>query len=153
MLCVIIRVKERQMTKMIIRTYNELKNLQTFEERFNYLKLGGIVGDSTFGFDRYLGQDFYKSREWRLLRDYIIVRDDGCDLGIPERPIFDQIYIHHMNPIGKEDILNQTEFLLNPKFLICTSLNTHNAIHYGDASLLPVPYTERYRNDTIPWKL
>lgn len=137
---------------MIIRTYSELITLSSFEERYRYLKLDGSVGKETFGFDRYLNQDFYRSKEWKHIRDEIIVRDCGCDLGIIDREIPTRIYIHHMNPISVKDITNATEFLLNPEYLICTSHSTHNAIHYGDESLLVIAPVERRKNDTCPWK-
>ena len=137
---------------MIIRTYSELITLSSFEERYRYLKLDGSVGKETFGFDRYLNQDFYRSKEWKHIRDEIIVRDCGCDLGIIDREIPTRIYIHHMNPISVKDIINATEFLLNPDYLICTSHSTHNAIHYGDESLLVIAPIERRKNDTCPWK-
>lgn len=137
---------------MIIRTYSELITLPSFEERYRYLKLDGSVGKETFGFDRYLNQDFYRSKEWKHIRDEIIVRDFGCDLGIRDREIPTRIYIHHMNPISVKDITNATEFLLNPDYLICTSHSTHNAIHYGDESLLVIAPVERRKNDTCPWK-
>lgn len=137
----------------IIRTYSELIKLPTFKERFEYLKLGGVIGEETFGFDRYLNQVFYKSREWKKLRNDIIIRDNGCDLAMPDREIIDQtILIHHMNPITKEDILNMTEFVLNPEYLICTILNTHNAIHYGNSDLLYQEPIVRYKNDMCPWR-
>ena len=137
---------------MIIRTYSELITLPSFEERYRYLKLGGSVGKETFGFDRYLNQDFYRSKEWKHIRDEIIVRDCGCDLGISDREIPTRIYIHHMNPISVKDITNATEFLLNPEYLICASHSTHNAIHYGDESLLVVAPVERRKNDMCPWR-
>lgn len=137
----------------IIRTYSELIKLPTFKERFEYLKLGGVIGEETFGFDRYLNQVFYKSREWKKLRNDIIVRDNGCDLAMPDHEIIDQtILIHHMNPLTKEDILNMTEFVLNPEYLICTILNTHNAIHYGNSDLLYQEPIIRYKNDMCPWR-
>lgn len=137
----------------IIRTYSELIKLPTFKERFEYLKLGGVIGEETFGFDRYLNQVFYKSREWKKLRNDIIIRDNGCDLAMPDREIIDQtILIHHMNPLTKEDILNMTEFVLNPEYLICTILNTHNAIHYGNSNLLYQEPIIRYKNDMCPWR-
>lgn len=135
-----------------IRTYSELMSLDTFIERFRYLKLGGRVGEETFGMDRYLNQQFYKSREWRTIRDAVILRDGACDLGIPDREIPNRIIIHHMNPITKYDVLNQTDYLLNPEFLICTIKTTHDAIHYGDESLLFQEPIERRPNDTCPWK-
>lgn len=142
------------MTTKIIRTYSELKELKTFEERFKYLKLGGVVGVETFGFDRYFNQKFYTTTEWKQLRNYIIVRDLGCDLGCEDHEIFGQrIIIHHMNPIDLEDIEKKSDFLLNPEFLITTIHSTHNAIHYGDESLIITAPIERRRNDTCPWKL
>ena len=137
----------------IIRTYSELMKLQTFEERYEYLKLDGKVGEDTFGFDRYLNQIFYKSPEWLKLRNDVIVRDRGCDLGILDREIRgERIIIHHMNPITKEDILNRREFLLNPEYLITTIDNTHKAIHYGDSNLLYKDPIVRSKNDTCPWR-
>lgn len=142
------------MTTKIIRTYSELKELKTFEERFKYLKLGGVVGVETFGFDRYFNQKFYLTREWKQIRNHVIVRDLGCDLGCEDHEIFGQrIVIHHMNPIDLEDIEKKTDFLLNPEFLITTIHSTHNAIHYGDESLIITAPIERRRNDTCPWKL
>lgn len=142
------------MTTKIIRTYSELKELKTFEERFKYLKLGGVVGVETFGFDRYFNQKFYTTTEWKQLRNHIIVRDLGCDLGCEDHEIFGQrIIIHHMNPIDLEDIKKKSDFLLNPEFLITTIHSTHNAIHYGDESLIITAPIERRRNDTCPWKL
>lgn len=140
------------MSTTIIRTYSELIKLPTFEERFRYLKLDGRVGEETFGFDRYLNQSFYTSREWRLLRDKIIVRDNGCDLGIPDREIAGKILIHHMNPITVEDIIKRSDFLLNPEYLICTYKNTHDAIHYSDENILYKAPVERRPNDTCPWR-
>ena len=141
------------MTTKIIRTYSELKELKTFEERFKYLKLGGVVGAETFGFDRYFNQKFYTTTEWKQLRNHIIVRDLGCDLGCEDHEIFGQrIIIHHMNPIDLEDIEKKSDFLLNPEFLITTIHSTHNAIHYGDESLIITAPIERRRNDTCPWK-
>lgn len=137
----------------IIRTYSELITLPTFEERYRYLRLGGRVGEDTFGFDRYLNQIFYTSNEWRDVRDFVIVRDGGCDLGMPDREIFGKILVHHMNPIRQEDILRRSKWLLDPEYLICTIKNTHDAIHYGDESLLILAPTERTKNDTCPWRL
>lgn len=138
---------------MIIRTYSELVTLPTFEERFNYLKLDGKVGEETFGFDRYLNQQFYKNDpEWKEVRRYVIIRDNGCDLGIPGREIQKRILIHHMNPITKDDILRRSKFLLDPEYLISTVKNTHDAIHYGDESLLVLDPIVRCKNDTCPWK-
>lgn len=137
----------------MLRTYSELCQLQTYKERFEYLQLAdGRVGEDTFGFDRYLNQQFYRSREWKRLRDELIIRDNGCDLGIEGYNIYGRIIIHHMNPITRDDILNQTDYLMNPEFLICTTHNTHNAIHYGDESLLILDPIERTKNDTCPWK-
>lgn len=137
---------------MIIRTYSELITLSTFEERYRYLQLNGKVGEETFGFDRYLNQIFYKSKEWLRIRDHVITRDNGCDLGIEDRDIFGRILIHHMNPITVDDILKRSDFLLNPDYLICTSKNTHDAIHYSDESLLFAGLIERTKNDTCPWR-
>lgn len=136
-----------------IRTYSELIKLNTFEERFRYLQIGGRVGEETFGFDRYLNQIFYKSDEWLRVRDEVIVRDNGCDLGIAGHKIYGRILVHHMNPIRIEDILNRSEFLLNPEYLISTVKLTHDAIHYGDESLLIRAPIQRYKNDTCPWRL
>ena len=140
------------MNRSIIRTYSELITLPTFEERFKYLELGGKVGEETFGFDRYLNQVFYNSDEWKDIRDFVIVRDNGCDLGIPDREIQGRILVHHMNPISKEDILKRSKFLLDPEFLICTIKNTHDAIHYGDESLLITAPIIRTKKDTCPWR-
>lgn len=137
----------------IIRTYSELITLPTFEERFNYLKLKGQVGKDTFGFDRWLNQIFYRDPEWKSVRDYVIVRDNGCDLGIDGYEINGRILVHHMNPISKEDILERSKYLLDPEFLISTVHNTHNAIHYGDEDLLIKSPIERTKNDTCPWKV
>lgn len=136
-----------------IRTYSELITLPTFEERFTYLKLDGIVGVDTFGFDRIFNQQFYRSKEWKRVRDSIIFRDNGCDLGIEGRDIQGQrIIIHHMNPISLNDITKATDYLMNPEYLITTIHNTHNAIHYGDSNLLTTAPIERSRFDTCPWK-
>lgn len=149
------------------KCYTELAKLKTFEERFEYLKLNGRIGDATFGYGRYLNQVFYKSKEWQAIRDYVIVRDNGCDLGISDRIIsYDSytdkngrfrktgaIYIHHMNPLSIHDIENETANLKDPEFLICCSFNTHQAIHYGDKNLLLLDFVERKPNDTCPWKL
>lgn len=137
---------------MSIKTYSELITLPTFEERFEYLKIGGKVGVDTFGFDRYLNQIFYRSDEWKSIRDEVIIRDNGCDLGIEGREIHSRIIVHHMNPITKDDILNRSDFLLNPEFLICTIKLTHDAIHYGDSSILFTEPVIRTKNDTCPWK-
>lgn len=140
------------MTTTGIKTYSELIEFPTFEERFRYLRLKGRVGKDTFGFDRYLNQRFYRSAEWRRIRDLVIVRDNGCDLGMIDRMIPGKILIHHMNPITERDILNMTDALMNPEFLICVSHQTHNAIHYGDEDLLIPTIIERTPNDTCPWK-
>ena len=137
---------------MSIKTYSELYKLTNFEERYNYLRLNGFVGKETFGFDRYINQVFYKSSKWRSIRDFVIVRDNGCDLGIEGQEIHGRIIIHHMNPITIQDITQQTEFLLDPEFLISTFHETHNAIHYGDTNLLIKEPVERKRNDTCPWR-
>ena len=136
----------------MIRTYTELSKLTTFKDRYRYLQLNGAVGQDTFGFDRYLNQGFYKSKEWKSIRDQVIVRDNGCDLGVEGYDIHARIYIHHMNPILPKDIIDQTEFLLDPEYLICVTHNTHNAIHYGDESLLVTEPVVRTPNDTCPWK-
>ena len=135
-----------------LKCYSELVKLNTFEERFQYLSLNGSVGKDTFGYDRYLNQKFYKSNIWKRIRRDVIIRDNGCDLGIPGRELDNGIYIHHMNPVTREDILNQTDLLLNPEFLICVSDITHNAIHYGDGGKLFLDPLERRKNDTCPWK-
>lgn len=137
---------------MSIRTYSELITLPTFIERYRYLKLSGRVGKDTFGFDRYLNQIFYQSKEWKSIRDYVITRDNGCDLGIVGHEIYGRILIHHINPITADDILKRSDFLLNPEYLICTIKNTHDAIHYSDESLLITDPIERSMNDTCPWK-
>lgn len=138
--------------KKIIRTYSELIRLPTFEERFEYLRLDGLVGKDTFGFDRYLNQLFYESNEWKAIRNYIITRDGGCDLAIPELEITGRIYIHHINPLTKNDILDKTDYLLNPEYLICASYDTHQAIHYGNEDRLPRGPITRIKNDTCPWR-
>lgn len=137
---------------MKIRTYSELKQLETFKERLEYLRLNGNVGEDTFGFDRYFNQKFYRSKEWKELRNYIIARDHGCDLGIDERPIFERILIHHMNPISVKDISEASDFLLNPEYLICVTHDTHNALHYGTKKKDEDLPLERSKNDTTPWR-
>lgn len=135
-----------------MRTYSELMKLPTFEERFEYLKLDGAIGRETFGFDRYLNQKFYRSKEWKDLRREIIIRDNGCDLAIPDREIFGKIIVHHMNPIVVEDI-EDFDYILDPEYLITTFIQTHNAIHYGDESILaPSSIVERSKNDTCLWR-
>ena len=140
------------MNTTTIRTYSQLKQLQAFEERYDYLKLGGVVGEDTFGFDRYLNQNFYRSREWKHVRDEVIMRDNGCDLGVDGHEIRGKILIHHMNPITSEDIHRVSDYLLNPEYLICVAHRTHNAIHYGDESLIVTSPIERTQNDTCPWR-
>lgn len=136
-----------------IKTYSELITFETFEERYEYLRLDGVVGEETFGFDRYLNQEFYqRSQEWKRIRDFVIIRDQGCDLGIDGREIRGKIIVHHMNPITKDDLLNRTPFLLDPEYLICTLKSTHDAIHYGDENLLMKGPIERKPNDTCPWR-
>lgn len=135
-----------------IKTYSELILLPTFKERFEYLRLDGRVGEDTFGFDRYLNQLFYRSHEWRKIRDYVIVRDNACDLGIDGYDIYERVLIHHMNPVKSRDIIERTELLLNPEYLICTTHNTHNAIHYGDENLIAKGPVVRTKHDTCPWK-
>jgi hypothetical protein len=136
----------------MIKTYRELRRLRTFEERFDYLRIGGVVGRETFGFARYLNQTFYLSSEWKHTRRDIIVRDNGCDLGIHDREIFDRIIVHHMNSITIEDIEQSRDCIFDPDNLICTSHSTSNAIHYGDKSLLTNLPQERQKGDTRLWK-
>ena len=135
-----------------IRNIFDLQKLKTFEERFDYLKCGGTVGLETFGYDRWLNQRFYRSRSWRNAKDQVIIRDNGCDLGVPGYEIQGRIYIHHMNPITRDDIIDENPDILNPKFLICVSFETHQALHYGDISLVPdYVLTERLPGDTTLW--
>lgn len=136
----------------MIRTYSELSTITRFKDRFRYLKLDGAVGEATFGFDRYLNQLFYRSQRWRKIRDEVIVRDCGCDLGIEGYEIYKYAMIHHMNPITAKDIQDESEYLLNPEYLITTTQRTHNAIHYGDEDLLFTMPVERTQNDTCPWR-
>ena len=135
-----------------IKTYSELITIPTFEERFEYLKLDGQVGVETFGFNRYLNQAFYKSDEWLSIRDYVITRDNGCDLGMEGYEIYGRILIHHINPITKDDIIQRSRNLLDPENLITTVKRTHDAIHYGDSNLLMKAPIERRKNDTCPWR-
>lgn len=136
-----------------IRRYSELSQLNSFEERYEYLRLDGEVGLDTFGFDRYMNQQFYRSKEWKDIRDKVIVRDNGCDLGVPGNEITGKIYIHHMNPLTPNDIEISSENLLNPEYLICVSHSTHNAIHYGNNTFLDKnKIAERTSGDTCPWK-
>lgn len=138
---------------MWIKSYSELSQLETFEERFEYLRLDGIVGKDTFGFDRIFNQKFYRSEEWKQVRDFVIVRDNGCDLGIEGHETYgNRIIIHHMNPISIDDIRHSTRNLLDPEYLITTIHRTHNAIHYGDEDQLIKAPIERVRNDTCPWR-
>lgn len=137
---------------LMIRTYSDLSKLSTFEERFQYLKLGGSVGEATFGFDRYLNQVFYNSKMWKRVRDEVIFRDKGCDLGVEGYEIYGRATIHHMNPITVQDIENESKFLMDPEYLITTIHSTHNAIHYGDENLLMAGLVERTKNDTCPWR-
>jgi len=134
-----------------LRTYSELKQYETFEERYYYLRLGGIVGESTFGFDRWINQGFYTSREWKQARSVVILRDHGCDLGVFGYEIFEGLLVHHMNPLSLDDIQAGKELLIDPEFLITTTRQTHNAIHYGDSSQLPRVYVERKAGDTKLW--
>lgn len=138
--------------KMSIRTYTELSTIPTFKERYEYLKLDGRIGDETFGFDRYLNQVFYRSKEWAQIRRDVIIRDNGCDLGMAGYEIRGKILIHHMNPITPKDIVQRADILLNPEYLITTVLSTHNAIHYGDETLLITTPIERTKYDTCPWR-
>lgn len=135
----------------MIRTYNELSRLETFEERFKYLDLRGVVGNATFGYDRYLNQLLYHSKEWRRTRDDLIVRDEACDLGILDRDIYDRIIIHHLNPITIENVENGDDCVYDPNNLICTSHNTHNAMHFGSEKLLIQLPKTRLKGDTGLW--
>jgi hypothetical protein len=136
---------------MKTRTYSELIQHGSFEERFDYLRLGGGVGRATFDFDRYLNQMFYGSREWKRIRTHLLVRDEGRDLGVPGREIYIGPLVHHMNPMTPEDIVHGEEWILDPEFLITTTHLTHNAIHYGVKDLIPPPVVERTPNDTKLW--
>lgn len=137
---------------MTIRTYSELIQIPTFEERYEYLRLNGAVGIETFGSDRYINQVFYQSQEWKSIRDFVIMRDNGCDLAMEGYEIHGKIYIHHMNPITIDDVVKMSKYLLNPEYLVATTYNTHNAIHYGDEKLLVTGPIVRSRNDTCPWR-
>lgn len=137
---------------MNIRTYSELITIPTFEERYNYLKLNGIVGKETFGYDRYLNQLLYRSSDWRSFRDRIIIRDNGCDLACEGFELQSRIIIHHIDPITIEDILNKHPKVFDPENVVSTSHNTHLAIHYGDKNLIPITPINRHKNDTCPWK-
>lgn len=138
------------MTSMI-KTYSELQKFNTFKDRYNYLRLKNKIGRISFGYDRYLNQILYRSRQWLRVRDTVIIRDDGCDLGMPDYIIFGKIIIHHINPISIDDIKSNNKDIFNPEFLICTTEKTHLAIHYGDESLLPEDLVIRYPKDTILW--
>lgn len=141
-----------KVNQMSIKTYSELIALPTYEERFNYLKLEGVVGEMTFGFDRYLNQKLYTSQEWKTVRNQVIVRDNGCDLACEGYEIYGKILIHHINPITVEDVINRNPIIFDLENLISTTHNTHNAIHYGDENLLIKGPIERTKNDTIPWR-
>jgi hypothetical protein len=134
-----------------VRTYSELRRFDTFEERYEYLRLGGGVGESTFGFDRYINQQFYRSTLWKQVRNSVIVRDNGCDLGIPDRPINGSLLVHHINPMSVDDLIHHEEWVLNPEYLITTTHDTHNAIHYGDQSILRKQFRPRQAGDTKLW--
>lgn len=136
---------------MRVRSYSELRRLETFEDRFDYLNLNGVVGESTFGFARWLNQQFYRSRRWKQVRDVVIIRDDGCDLGVPGFDIHTDLLIHHMNQVTRQDLVDGADWIFDPEFLITTTRRTHNAIHYGDKSLLPNPNVERTPGDTRLW--
>lgn len=137
---------------MMLRNYTDISKLDSFLERYRYLKLGGKVGEETFGYDRYLNQIFYKDPEWLEARDKVIIRDCGCDLGMPDREIRGKILVHHMNPVTKEQIIRRDPMLFDPEYLICTIKSTHDAIHYGDETLLILEPVIRRKNDTCPWK-
>lgn len=139
------------MVTMMIRTYSELRSHSTFEERYEYLKLRAVVGEATFGFDRYMNQQFYRSTEWRHVRDVVIARDLGLDLGVDGYEIYDKVIIHHMNPMTAKDLEKGDPRILDPEYLITTTHNTHQAIHYGDKNLLPQPLVERRPGDTALW--
>ena len=141
------------MNNRIIRTYEELVTFKTFEERYDYLRIKGKVGEETFGYDRYLNQMFYRSKEWKRIRDIVILRDNGCDLGVEGYDIYERAMIHHMNPLSVDDIKNTSQNLMDPRYLITVSFNTHQAIHYGTALNLITNPTERRPNDTCPWKM
>ena len=136
---------------MKTRRYSELRRLESFRERYDYLALRGVVGESTFGFDRWLNQEFYRSREWRDARSFVIARDNGCDLGVPGYEIHADLLVHHMNPLSVKDIEHGESWIIDPEFLITTSRRTHNAIHYGDETLLPRGPIKRQPGDTKLW--
>lgn len=139
------------MMTMLNRSYTELSRINTFEERFEYLKIGGSVGRATFGFERHLNQTFYTSPEWKQTRHIVIARDLGCDLGIEGFEVYDRIIIHHMNPITPDDINSRNMDILNPEYLISTAHKTHNAIHYGDITNVPTNFVDRRPGDTKLW--
>lgn len=136
----------------MLRSYSELSRLRTFDERFRYLLLAGSVGVETFGFDRYVNQRFYRSEEWKHVRNIVIARDNGCDLGIEGRDINGRVYVHHMNPMSLEQINDHMDLILDPEYLVCVTFATHNAIHYGDESYITLAPVERQPNDMCPWK-
>jgi hypothetical protein len=136
----------------MIRRYSRLKRLETFDDRFKYLRLQGSVGRSSFGFDRHINQAFYRSREWRDVRDFVIVRDNGCDLGVEGYEIYSELLVHHMNPMDVDSIIHKEEWILDPEFLITTTHRTHNAIHFGDEKQIPRKYVERRPGDTSLWE-
>lgn len=136
----------------MLRSYSELSRLRTFDERFRYLLLAGSVGVETFGFDRYVNQRFYRSEEWKHVRNIVIARDNGCDLGIEDRDINGRVYVHHMNPMNLEQINDHMDLILDPEYLVCVTFATHNAIHYGDESYITLAPVERRPNDMCPWK-
>lgn len=136
----------------MIRTYTELSEIEGFMPRYEYLRLNGVVGHSTFGFDRYLNQNFYRSREWRDVRNYVILRDNGCDLGVPGYELQAEILIHHINPMESVDLVHGRDWILDPEYLITTCTRTHNAIHYGPSGLPRQEPVQRRKDDTIPWR-
>lgn len=140
------------MKKMELKRYSELSKIPKFMDRYEYARIGGSVGIETFGFDRYLNQTLYKSDRWKETRRFVIIRDNGCDLGVPDREIRGRLIVHHLNPITEEDIYNKADWIFDPEFLICVSITTHNAIHYGDKSLLIADPIVRTPNDTCPWR-
>ena len=136
----------------MLRSYSELSRLRTFDERFRYLLLAGSIGVETFGFDRYVNQRLYRSEEWKHVRNIVIARDNGCDLGIEGRDINGRVYVHHMNPMNLEQINDHMDLILDPEYLVCVTFATHNAIHYGDESYITLAPVERQPNDMCPWK-
>lgn len=148
---IVARVTKKMTNTMSVKTYSEASRFTTFKERFDYLMLGGHVGESTFGFDRWINQQFYASRDWKYIRNHVIARDEGCDLGIPGFEIHARPLVHHVNPMQSGDILHSEEWILNPEYLITTTTDTHNAIHYGNTSYIRKPYTPRQAGDTKLW--